>query len=68
MHSSTDATPKSAIEVGYPRPLHARSNEPACPKCNPAKIQRKAAKGKHSDKRFWACNNYPQCREIIGID
>ncbi len=31
-------------------------------------VQRKAAKGKHAGKRFWACTNYPPCREIIGID
>lgn len=41
---------------------------PSCPKCHAAMVKRKAAKGKHAGKRFWACANYPKCREIIGID
>jgi hypothetical protein len=44
------------------------ATEPLCPKCHTAMAQRKAGKGNHAGKRFWACTNYPQCREIIGID
>lgn len=42
--------------------------EPLCPKCSTPMVQRQAGKGKHAGKRFWACTNYPKCREIIGID
>ncbi len=48
--------------------LKSVSNEPSCPKCHAVMVQRKAAKGVHAGKRFWACTNYPRCREIIGID
>ena len=44
------------------------ATKPSCPKCHTAMVQRKAAKGQHAGKRFWACTNYPKCREIIGID
>ena len=45
-----------------------KSTDPSCPKCHTTMVQRKAAKGIHAGNRFWACTNYPQCREIIGID
>ncbi len=45
-----------------------KTTAPSCPKCHTAMVHRKAAKGKHTGKRFWACTNYPRCREIIGID
>ncbi|WP_164102541.1 DUF2726 domain-containing protein [Candidatus Laterigemmans baculatus] len=41
--------------------------DPVCPTCQAAMVERKASKGKHAGKRFWACSNYPQCRHIIGI-
>ncbi|OYP37220.1 DUF2726 domain-containing protein [Rhodopirellula sp. MGV] len=44
------------------------SSAPTCPKCEAAMVKRKAAKGKHAGKRFWASSNYPGCREIIAID
>lgn len=53
------------LPAGQPPPV---VTDPTCPKCHTPMIQRKAAKGKHAGKRFWACTNYPQCREIIGID
>ena len=51
-----------------PPPIPASGSTPKCPKCTTPMVQREAAKGKHAGKRFWACNNYPKCREIIGID
>ncbi len=60
--------PGNATSSSAPPPLPASSYEPSCPKCHTAMVQRKAAKGAHAGKRFWACNNYPTCREIIGID
>ncbi|WP_425289853.1 topoisomerase DNA-binding C4 zinc finger domain-containing protein [Stieleria varia] len=60
--------PGTACTLSAPPPLPAESSEPSCPKCHTAMVQRKAAKGPHACKRFWACTNYPRCREIIGID
>ncbi len=60
--------PDTASNPSAPPPLPAESNEPTCPNCHTTMVKRKAAKGPHAGKRFWACTNYPQCREIIGID
>lgn len=60
--------PGTVSAVLTPPPLPPASNEPSCPKCHTAMVQRKAAKGAYAGKRFWACTNYPKCREIIGID
>ena len=58
-----------AATAKTPPPIPESSpSAPACPKCNVTMVQRKAAKGKHAGKRFWACSNYPKCRQIIGID
>ncbi|WP_149495840.1 DUF2726 domain-containing protein [Roseiconus lacunae] len=61
-----------AEETGQVTPSVAQltdsASAPACPKCEAIMLQRKAAKGKHAGKRFWACANYPRCREIIEID
>ncbi|QDS94646.1 Topoisomerase DNA binding C4 zinc finger [Roseimaritima multifibrata] len=64
----TSFLPDEANTSPAPPPLPTKSNAPSCPKCHTAMVQRKAAKGAHAGKHFWACTNYPQCREIIGID
>ncbi|WP_442510550.1 DUF2726 domain-containing protein [Novipirellula sp. SH528] len=60
--------PETASNMSAPPPLPAEPSEHSCPKCHTAMVQRKAAKGAHAGKRFWACTNYPKCREIIGIE
>ncbi|KAA1258019.1 Topoisomerase DNA binding C4 zinc finger [Rubripirellula obstinata] len=60
--------PGTASNMSVAPPLPTNSNVPSCPKCHTAMVGRKAAKGAHAGKRFWACTNYPKCREIIGID
>ena len=41
---------------------------PNCRKCGVTMVQRKAAKGRHKGKRFWACSSFPDCREIVPMD
>ncbi|MBN1874237.1 MAG: DUF2726 domain-containing protein [Anaerolineae bacterium] len=41
---------------------------PLCPNCGVAMVKRTATKGKHAGKPFWACPNYPECRQIIAIE
>ncbi|TWU51967.1 DUF2726 domain-containing protein [Rubripirellula reticaptiva] len=60
--------PDTATFLSSPPPLPQESSEPSCSKCHTTMVRRKAAKGVHAGKRFWACVNYPNCREIIGID
>ncbi len=60
--------PGTASTVSAPPPLLEKFSEPICPKCHTAMVRRKAARGANAGKCFWSCTNYPQCREIIGID
>lgn len=59
---------RSVSPSSDPAPADSNPDKPCCPKCNIAMVERKAAKGKQTGKRFWACPSYPECREIIPID
>jgi hypothetical protein len=62
------ALPQTYAAPTTPPPLPLAANVPSCPKCKVAMVQRKASKGTHTGKHFWACTNYPRCREIMPID
>ena len=60
-------------DVAAPPPIKAKLKQqdtepPLCPKCSAQMVMRKAKKGAHAGKRFWACSSYPKCRQIIAID
>jgi hypothetical protein len=42
-----------------------RPEKPICSKCGEDMVKRKATKGKHAGKLFWACSAFPKCREIV---
>ncbi|GAB4440645.1 MAG: hypothetical protein Kow00120_08870 [Anaerolineae bacterium] len=44
------------------------ASTPLCPKCGVAMVVRTATRGAHQGKQFYACPNYPQCKEIIPIE
>src|SRR5690606_27410259 len=37
---------------------------PLCPKCGVAMVVRTSTRGQHQGQQFYACPNYPQCKEI----
>jgi hypothetical protein len=41
---------------------------PLCPKCGAVMIRRIARRGEQRGKAFYGCSNYPQCREIFGLE
>ena len=41
---------------------------PTCPKCSVRMVKRKAVKGPHAGKSFWACPNFPNCRHVVAIE
>jgi len=41
---------------------------PQCPKCGVLMITKTATRGKYLGRQFYACPNFPQCREIQPID
>lgn len=40
---------------------------PLCPNCKIPMVRRTARQGEHKGKDFWACPNYPTCKELINI-
>lgn len=41
---------------------------PLCPNCNVPMVRKIARQGEHKGKDFWACPNYPMCKELINIE
>ena len=39
-----------------------RAAPPACPKCGQPMALRTARRGPHAGRRFWGCQNYPDCK------
>lgn len=48
-------------------PVQSVPAEPVCPKCAAAMVKRQAAKGEHAGKWFWACSEFPKCRQVVVI-
>lgn len=40
---------------------------PTCPNCNIPMVRRTAKQGEFKGKDFYACTNYPTCKELINI-
>lgn len=40
---------------------------PLCPNCKIPMVRKTARQGEHKGKDFWACQNYPTCKELINI-
>lgn len=40
---------------------------PLCPNCKIPMVRKTARQGEHKGKDFWACSNYPTCKELINI-
>ena len=41
--------------------------DPVCPQCGEEMVKRKANKGQHAGKMFWACSTFPKCRQVVPI-
>ena len=40
-------------------------DEPLCPQCGAAMVQRTATRGTNAGNLFWGCSRYPQCKAIV---
>ena len=45
----------------------AAADNPTCPQCGTAMIQRTAKKGQFAGQPFWGCGRYPRCKGILEI-
>ncbi|MCA9236635.1 MAG: DUF2726 domain-containing protein [Planctomycetales bacterium] len=61
--------PPPPPQATAPPPLAAAapSQPPLCPKCQVAMVVRVAKKGPRAGQKFFACPNYPNCREIVPV-
>ncbi|MSM39381.1 MAG: DUF2726 domain-containing protein [Geobacter sp.] len=41
---------------------------PVCPKCAAVMVKRQAKNGPHAGKWFWACSQFPTCRQVAPIE
>ncbi len=43
---------------------HDKGAEKICPRCSSTMSKKIASRGKYAGTRFWACNSYPDCRQV----
>lgn len=41
---------------------------PTCPNCKIPMVRKTARHGDHKGQDFWACSNYPTCKELMNIE
>ena len=46
---------------------NASEKAPLCPSCGIPMVVRTAKRGSHKGEQFYACPNYPECKELISI-
>ncbi len=51
----------------YFRKEETAQTPPICPNCKIPMVRRTAKQGEHKGKDFYACTNYPTCKELINI-
>lgn len=52
------------IALDIQQRLDGKTGAPICPKCEVPMVLRIATKGKQKGRKFYACVNFPQCREL----
>jgi hypothetical protein len=46
----------------------AAQAEQKCPQCSAPMIKRQVSKGPHAGRFFWACSNYPTCKQLLAVN
>jgi len=41
--------------------------EQHCPQCSAPMMKRQVSKGPHAGRFFWACSNYPDCKQLLAV-
>ncbi|MFP4346417.1 MAG: DUF2726 domain-containing protein, partial [Anaerolineales bacterium] len=50
-----------------PARVNDRSDPPQCPSCGIPMVLRTAQRGPHKGEQFYACSNYPECKELLPV-
>lgn len=62
-----EVTTPPPVEIPESASAQPEQSAPVCPKCSAVMVKRQAAKGQHAGKWFWACSNFPKCRQVVAI-
>jgi hypothetical protein len=62
-----DAVQPEIVVSVQQTPVQTELAKPVSPKCSSEMVKRKAAKGEHAGKWFWACSAFPKCRQVEAI-
>lgn len=58
---------KNALQEFFPKEAGTQT-PPLCPNCKIPMVRRTARQGEHKGQEFWACPNFPTCKELINIE
>jgi hypothetical protein len=58
---------KDSAQEKIRREAQTTNKPPFCPKCGIPMVLRIARRGNQSGEKFWGCQNYPDCRQVIKI-
>lgn len=62
-HSAPSSPPPQTSNLLLVQP--AMKAEQNCPQCSAPMIKRQVSKGPHAGRFFWACSNYPSCKQLL---
>lgn len=64
-HSTPSSPPQKTINLLLVQPV--KQAEQHCPQCSAPMIKRQVSKGPHTGRFFWACTNYPDCKQLLAV-
>ncbi|HEY4745315.1 MAG TPA: DUF2726 domain-containing protein [Desulfuromonadaceae bacterium] len=67
VQAEPDRAEAAAAEHMRCTPVQAGAAAPTCPNCATEMRKRQAVKGEHAGKWFWACPEFPRCRQVVVV-
>lgn len=66
--AESSSVQSETVAVADPISAKPEKTVPVCPKCTATMVKRQAKNGPHAGKMFWACSEYPKCRQVVAIE
>lgn len=64
-HTPSSSPPPKTANLLLVQPVN--QTEQHCPQCSAPMIKRQVSKGPHVGRFFWACSNYPACKQLLTV-
>lgn len=64
-HTPPSSPPQKTANLLLVQPVN--QTEQDCPQCSAPMIKRQVSKGPHAGRFFWACSNYPDCKQLLAV-